>query len=116
MTLDLFASSLYHRCGVFFAPVLDPMAVGTDAMLQSWDHLMAYAFPPFSLILQVLVKLWGSQGVSPTHIPVLASEGLVPRFSRSPGRASSGASTQVGSFASAAHEEVSSAPPRAKAS
>ena len=33
VTIDLFASSL------------DPMAAGTDAMLQSWDSLQAYAFP-----------------------------------------------------------------------
>ena len=57
MTVDLFASSLNHRCGVYFAPVLDPMAAGTDAMLQSWDSLLSYAFPPFALIPQVLVKL-----------------------------------------------------------
>ena len=35
VTIDLFASSLSHRCSVYFAPVSDPMAVGTDAMLQS---------------------------------------------------------------------------------
>ena len=35
VTIDLFASSLSHRCSVYFAPVLDPMAAGTDAMLQS---------------------------------------------------------------------------------
>ena len=33
VTVDLFASSLSHR-SVYFAPVSDPMAAGTDAMLQ----------------------------------------------------------------------------------
>ena len=41
MTVNLFASSLNHRCGVYFAPVSDPMAVGTDAMLQPWDSRLA---------------------------------------------------------------------------
>ena len=50
VTIDLFVSSLSHRCSVYFAPVSDLMAVGTDAMLQSWDSLQAYAFPPFTMI------------------------------------------------------------------
>ena len=66
--MDLFASSLNHRCGVYFAPVSDPMAAGTDAMLQSWDSLLAYAFPPFALIPQVLAKLWPSPGAVLTLI------------------------------------------------
>ena len=41
VTIDLFASSLSHRCSVYFAPVSDPMAAGTDAVLQSWDSLQA---------------------------------------------------------------------------
>ena len=28
-----------------------------DALIQSWDHLQAYAFPPFSLIQKVLSKV-----------------------------------------------------------
>ena len=39
VTIDLFASSLSHCCSVYFAPVSNPMAAGTDAMLQSWDSL-----------------------------------------------------------------------------
>ena len=57
--IDLFASSLNHRCGVYFAPVSDPLAAGTDAMLQSWDNLQGYAFPPFAMLPQVLRKLRG---------------------------------------------------------
>ena len=60
VTINLFASSLSHRCSVYFAPVSDPMAAGTDAMLQSWDSLQAYAFPPFAMISQVLAKVRAS--------------------------------------------------------
>ena len=58
VTVDLFASLLNHRCGVYFDPVSDPLAAGTDAMLQPWDFLL----PPFALIPQVLAKLRSSLG------------------------------------------------------
>ena len=66
--VDLFATSLNHRCDVYFAPMSDPMAAGTDAMLQSWDHLEAYAFPPFAMIRLVLNKLRMSVGTVMTLI------------------------------------------------
>ena len=56
-TIDLFATSLNFRLPVYFAPLRDPASVGTDAFLQSWDGIQAYAFPPFSLVRQVLNKL-----------------------------------------------------------
>ena len=68
VTIDLFASSLSHRCSAYFAPVSDPMAAGTDAMLQSWDSLQAYAFPPFAMISQILAKVRASQGLELTLI------------------------------------------------
>ena len=71
VTIDLFASSLSHRCSVYFAPVSDPMAAGTDARLQSWDSLQAYAFPPFTMISQVLAEVRASQGLELTLIAPL---------------------------------------------
>ena len=68
VTIDIFASSLSHHCSVYFAPVSDPMTAGTDAMLQSWDSLKAYAFPPFDMISQVLVKVRASQSLELTLI------------------------------------------------
>ena len=68
VTIDLFASSLSHCCSVYFAPVSNPMAAGTDAMLQSWDSLQAYAFPPFAMISQVLAKVRASQSLELTLI------------------------------------------------
>ena len=88
VTIDLCAASLNHICGVYFVLVSDPMAAGTDTMLQSWDFLQAYAFPPFTLIPQLLVKLWSSPGTVLTLIaPVLAAEEMVSRSSRSPSEA-----------------------------
>ena len=68
VTIDLFASSLSHRCSVYFAPVSDSMAAGTDAILQSWDSLQAYAFPPFAMIGQVLAKVRASRSLELTLI------------------------------------------------
>ena len=67
VTVDL-ASSLSHRCSVYFALVSDPMDAGTDAMLQSWDSLQAYAFPPFAMIGQVLAKVRASRSLELTLI------------------------------------------------
>ena len=59
------------HCSVYFAPVSDPMVAGTDVMLQSWDSLQAYAFPPFAMIGQVLAKVRSSQGLEMTLIAPL---------------------------------------------
>ena len=52
--VDLFATSANHRCSLYFSPFHDPQALGTDAVLHSWDNLQVYAFPPWALIPQVL--------------------------------------------------------------
>ena len=66
--VDLFATNQSHRLPTYFSPVPDPAAVGVDAMLHSWDGLQAYAFPPFALIQQVLVKLRQSRNTTLTLI------------------------------------------------
>ena len=48
--VDLFATSDNRRCSIYFSPFHDPMSAGTDAFLQSWDGLQAYAFPPVAII------------------------------------------------------------------
>ena len=55
--IDLFATSANHRCSIYFSPFRDPLSAGTDALLQSLDGLLAYAFPLWSILPQVLAKL-----------------------------------------------------------
>ena len=55
--IDLFATSDNHRCSIYFSPFRDPLSAGMDALLQSWDGLLAYAFPPWSILPEVLAKL-----------------------------------------------------------
>ena len=45
---------------------VDPQSAGTDAMIQSWDDLQAYAFPPFELLHLVLAKVSQSRGLELT--------------------------------------------------
>ena len=66
--IDLFATSENRQCSIFFSPFRDPMAAGTDAFLQPWDGLQAYAFPPWSIIPRVLAKLRESQGTEFTLV------------------------------------------------
>ena len=62
-SIDLFATSLNRQCSLYFLPFHDPNALATDALLQSWNGWLAYAFPPWSLIPTVLRKLQSSSGV-----------------------------------------------------
>ena len=68
VSIDLFATSLNHRCSLYFSPFHDPSAVATDALLQNWNGWLAYAFPPWALIPAVLKKLRSSSGVLLTLI------------------------------------------------
>ena len=67
-TIDLFATSMTHRLLVYFSMMYDPMSAGTDAMLQSWDGLQAYAFPPFGLLPRVLAKVRASRNLELTLV------------------------------------------------
>ena len=66
--IDMFATSLTARLPVYFSPASDPRAAGTDALLQLWDDLQAYAFPPIAIIRRVLLKLRSSKNCELTLI------------------------------------------------
>ena len=66
--IDLFATSANHRCSISFSPFRVPMSAATDAFLQSWDDLQAYAFPQVAIIPRVLAKLRASTGTELTLV------------------------------------------------
>ena len=68
VAIDLFATSLNHRCLPYFSPFHDPNSIRTDALLQPWGGWQAYAFPPYALIPAILKKLRSSSGVLLTII------------------------------------------------
>ena len=47
---SFFATSATHRCSIYFSPFRDPRSAGTDAFLQYWDGLQAYAFHPVAVV------------------------------------------------------------------
>ena len=64
----LFATSANHRCSIYFSHFRDPMSAGTDAFLQSWEGLQAYAFPPVAIVPRVLATLRASTGTELTLV------------------------------------------------
>jgi len=56
-TIDLFASRTSHQLGNYMSYKMDPEASAVNAFQQQWEHMLPYAFPPFSLIGKVLKKL-----------------------------------------------------------
>ena len=44
-------------------PASDSRIAETDALLQPWDDLQVYAFPPIVVVRKVLVN-WGSRGAA----------------------------------------------------
>ena len=67
--IDLFVTSLDFRIPAFFSLVADHLSLVMDEMLQQWDGLRVYAFPPFTLIQLVLHKLHCLLGVTLMLIP-----------------------------------------------
>ena len=63
-----FATSANHCCSIYFSQFRDPMSAGTDAFLQSWEGLQAYAFPPVAIIPRVLATLRASTGTELTLV------------------------------------------------
>ena len=55
--VDLFATRFNHKLPRFVSPVPDQTAWAVDALSLSWEHLNAYAFPPVSLLPQVISKI-----------------------------------------------------------
>ena len=46
-----------HKLPLYVSPIQDNKALGIDALSMDWNHLHAYAFPPFILISAVLEKI-----------------------------------------------------------
>ncbi|XP_038072759.1 uncharacterized protein LOC119741137 [Patiria miniata] len=55
--VDLFASRMNNQLPIYCTRGPDPNAWQTDALSVRWDSLLAYAFPPISLVSRVLTKI-----------------------------------------------------------
>ena len=56
-SIDLFATRLNHRLPIYVSPIPDQKALSIDALSMDWNHIHAYAFPPFYLIPAVINKI-----------------------------------------------------------
>ena len=62
--IDLFASRINYQIKPFVSYHPDPEAMATNAFHMSWVDYKFYAFPPFSIVSQVLQKMRdGSEGL-----------------------------------------------------
>ena len=59
--IDLFATAQNKKLPTYVSPIPDPEAWALDALVQPWDRVVAYAYPPMSLIRPVLNKVRQSQ-------------------------------------------------------
>ena len=60
--IDLFASRHNHKLPTYCSWDLDPSSLARDSLSISWNNLWGYAYPPISLIPQVLRKVSLSTG------------------------------------------------------
>jgi hypothetical protein len=67
--IDLFASRINHQLKPYVSYRPDPEAIAVNAFHISWSQYSFYAFPPFSVIMQVLRKIQKDQATGILVIP-----------------------------------------------
>jgi hypothetical protein len=67
--IHLFASRINHQLKPYVSYRPDPEAIAVNAFHISWTHYSLYAFPPFSVIMQVLQKIQEDQATGIVVIP-----------------------------------------------
>ena len=60
--VDLFATSLNKKLPKYVSPFPDPMAWAINALTIPWNKGLLYAFPPWNMVGEVLMKLMEDQG------------------------------------------------------
>ena len=75
---DLFASIFNTKFANFVSWHPEPGAITVDAFRVSWSSLKCYAFPPFSLLPQVLRKVHEDKALVLLIAPVWTTQGWYP--------------------------------------
>lgn len=76
--IDLFASRLNAKVERFVSWQPEPGAMAIDAFSISWSNLKCYAFPPFSLLPQVLRKIRNDKATVLLIAPVWTTQSWFP--------------------------------------
>ena len=72
--IDLFALRLNTKIDCFVSWHPEPGAMAVDAFSISWANLKCYAFPPFSLLTQVLAKIRNDKALVLLIAPVWTTQ------------------------------------------
>lgn len=78
--IDLFASRLNKQIDSFASWKPDPDALFIDAFNRNWNMLNFYAFPPFSVISQMLQKIVLDQTEGLVVVPLWAAQPWFPKL------------------------------------
>lgn len=78
--IDLFASRINKKCERFASWLRDPESYAVDAFTVNWSTFYFYAFPPFSIILQCLLKIIEDKAEGIFIIPHWTSQPWYPVF------------------------------------
>ena len=114
--VDLFATRFNHRLPLYVSPVQDYKALAIDALSMDWNHLHAYAFPPFILIPAVLEKNPTTSVQNSSHSSVLATATVVLRTSSSISVSSDSSATNSKTTDSIQRKICTSKPPNSRPS
>lgn len=76
--VDLFASRINAKTDRFIPCHPEPSATAIDAFSISWSNLRCYAFPPFSLLSQVLAKIRNDNALVRFIAPVWTTQNWYP--------------------------------------
>ena len=107
-SIDLFATRLNHRLPLYVSPILDQKVLSIDALTMDWNHIHAYALPPFHLIpykQSMVIPVQDSIDSAP-----MARQTMVSRAPRSVG-ISTGISASNSKPASSAKRQNSTSKP-----
>lgn len=78
--IDLFATKSNAKCDQFVSWKPDPQAKVVDAFTISWKKLNFYAFPPFSQILKMLMKIKREKAAGIIIVPNWTGQAWFPLF------------------------------------
>ena len=81
-TIDMFASRLNHQLTPYVSWLPDPQAMAIDAFTLDWANYFLYAFPPFSILPQVLQKLEIDQAQAILIAPNWLTQPWYPKLTR----------------------------------
>ena len=80
--IDMFASRLNFQITPYVSWFSDPNALAVDALTIDWSNYFVYAFPPFSVLPQVLQKIEREPSLAILIVPNWPTQPWHPKLTR----------------------------------